>query len=179
MEQNKFSIDGRAVVWPKGCRHNQDHNQGHSDYQNLRQNLTGQSFPLSRCDALITEASTLRVTFCVSAWSSAYWLGQACSLVVKLTILSIGYGFILRISLIGTNSMEQRRKKILIRFSHPMTFYFFPEKFLGPLVDHRCRDAQRMLNSVDLQTLWSSLGVSSNFLAAHFMSWVSGSLLEK
>lgn len=58
-------------------------------------------------------------------------------------------------------------------------FLFFPEKFLGPLVDHRCRDAQRMLNSVDLQTLWSSLGVSSNFLAAHFMSWVSGSLLEK
>ena len=177
--QNNFSIDGRAVVWPKGCKHNQDHNQGHSDYQNLRQNLTGQSFPLPRCDALITEASTLKVTLGVSAWSSAYWLGQACPLVVSLTILSIGCGFILRISLIGTNSMEQRRKKIQIRFPHSMTFFFFLEKFLGSLVDHRYRNAQRMVNSVDLQTLWSSLGVSSNFLAAHFMPWVSGSLLEK
>ena len=128
---------------------------------------------------MITEASTLKVTLGVSAWSSAYWLGQACPLVVNLTILSIGYGFILGTSLIGTNSMEQRRKKIQIRFPHPMTFFFFPEKFLGPLVDHRHRDAQRRVNSVDLQTLWSSLGVSSNFMAAHFIPWVSGSLLEK
>ena len=84
-------------------------------------------------DALITEASTLKVTLGVSAWSSAYWLGQACPLVVNLTILSIGYGFILGTSLIGTNSMEQRRKKIQI----------------------------------------------SNFMAAHFIPWVSGSLLEE
>ena len=85
----------------------------------------GQSFLLPRCDALITEASTLNVTLGVSAWRSAYWLGQACPLVVSLMILSIGYGFILRIFLIGTNSREQRRKKIQIIFPHPMTFYFF------------------------------------------------------
>ena len=46
-----------------------------------------QRFPLPRSDAWIMEASTLKASLGVSAWSSAYWLGKVCPLMASLTIL--------------------------------------------------------------------------------------------
>ena len=89
---------------------------------------------------MMTVASTLKATcleFSLLAVSSLFSGGQFNYSFLWLWLKAQG-------SLIGTNSKEQRSKKIQIRFPHPMISYFFLGKFLGPFDDHMYKDVQRI-----------------------------------